>query len=198
MAFVALSAVVICTPGPDTALTVHNTLVGGRTGGVWTAAGVASGQLVWTIAAGLGAASLLRTSQPAFHMLKTLGEVYLCYLGVQSLRAAWSTAGRPADTAKRPTQLGRWRPYRQGLINDLANPKMATFFVSLLPPVHPRTRRPRHGAGRIPAARCAVLRPDIRLAVHLRGGRSKKRCHVTVGHSRLRNRGGAATSAGRG
>jgi threonine/homoserine/homoserine lactone efflux protein len=133
LAFVAVSAVVICTPGPDTALTVRNAIIGGRTGGAWTAAGVATGQLVWTVAASLGAASLLRASQPAFLTLKVIGVAYLLYLGVQSLRAAWTTRARTPDHPKASIQLGRGRAYRQGLLNDLANPKMAAFFISLLP-----------------------------------------------------------------
>jgi threonine/homoserine/homoserine lactone efflux protein len=131
-AFLAVSAVVICTPGPDTALTIRNTVIGGRCGGAWTAAGVATGQLAWTAAASLGAASLLRTSQPAFVALKIIGVAYLLYLGGQSLRAAWSKTAKTVDGAPSPPQR-RGRAYRQGLLNNLANPKMAAFFVSLLP-----------------------------------------------------------------
>ena len=131
-AFLGLSVVVICTPGPDTALTIRNAVLGGRTGGVWTAAGVASGQLVWTVAASLGLATLLRASDPAFLALKVAGVVYLGYLGVQSLRAALSPVGRSTARPVRP-RPARLRSYRQGLVNDLANPKMAAFFVSLLP-----------------------------------------------------------------
>ncbi|MFG1702160.1 LysE family translocator [Nonomuraea sp. M3C6] len=65
-AFVGLSIVVICTPGPDTALTVRNAFSGGRRGGVWTAAGVATGQAAWTVAASLGIAGLIHASEPAF------------------------------------------------------------------------------------------------------------------------------------
>lgn len=63
---VGVSALVICTPGPDTALTIRNTLSGGRRHGVLTGAGVASGQLVWTVAASVGVAGLVKASQPAF------------------------------------------------------------------------------------------------------------------------------------
>lgn len=133
LAFLALSLVVICTPGPDTALTIRNALLGGRSGGVWTAAGVASGQAVWTVAASLGAASLLRASQPAFLALKLVGVAYLLYLGGHAL---WAAVKRQPAQVSRPrtgTKPARWRAYRQGLVNDLANPKMAAFFVSLLP-----------------------------------------------------------------
>ena len=88
MAFVAVSAVVICTPGQDTALTIRNTLAGGRRGGIATAAGVAAGQAVWTIAASAGIVALLSASEPVFRAIKLAGAAYLVYLGAQSLVAA--------------------------------------------------------------------------------------------------------------
>jgi threonine/homoserine/homoserine lactone efflux protein len=86
VAFVPVAAVVICTPGPDTALTVRNALAGGRAAGILTAAGVAIGQGVWTVAASLGLTGLLRASAPAFLALKVAGAAYLIFLGLQSLR----------------------------------------------------------------------------------------------------------------
>jgi RhtB (resistance to homoserine/threonine) family protein len=126
---VGLSVVVICTPGPDTALTVRNAIVGGRSAGVWTAGGVATGQVIWTVAASIGVASLLSASEPAFVTLKVLGTGYLIYLGVQSLRAARSAKEEvPVHERRR-----EGRAFRQGLLNDLGNPKMAAFFLSMLP-----------------------------------------------------------------
>jgi threonine/homoserine/homoserine lactone efflux protein len=133
IAFVGLSIVVICTPGPDTALTVRNAIVGGRAGGAWTAAGVATGQAVWTVAASFGLAGLLAASEPAFVALKLLGAGYLLYLGAQSLRAAWSARAMPPDDDVRRVRLAPARAFRQGLLNDLGNPKMAGFFLSMLP-----------------------------------------------------------------
>jgi threonine/homoserine/homoserine lactone efflux protein len=138
-AFLALSAVVICTPGPDTALTVRNALIGGRSGGVWTAGGVAAGQAIWTGAASLGVATLLHASEPAFIALKLAGAAYLVYLGVMSLRSAWSGRSRHGLDAPRAA-LTPARAFRQGLLNDLGNPKMAAFFTSLLPQVVPAGR----------------------------------------------------------
>lgn len=125
--FVLLAAVVICTPGPDTALTVRNTLLGGRGNGLRTAAGVASGQALWTLAASAGIAGLVAASQPVFDALRIVGALYLVWLGVQAFRAA---AGRDAHEAPRG---GSRAGYRQGLLSNLANPKMAVFFTSLLP-----------------------------------------------------------------
>ncbi len=133
LAFVAVAAVVICTPGPDTALTVRNVLAGGRRAGVSTAAGVAIGQLIWTLAAGLGLATVLRASQLAFEVLRLVGAAYLIFLGAQAL---WSAVRgpRPAERAGGSGPILTLRTaLRQGLLSNLANSKMVAFFLSLLP-----------------------------------------------------------------
>ncbi len=125
--FVLLAAVVICTPGPDTALTVRNTLLGGRGNGFRTAAGVATGQALWTLAAAAGVAALVAASQPVFDALRLVGAAYLVWLGLRALTAA---VRRPRhDRTPRGSAAG----FRQGLLSNLANPKMAVFFTSLLP-----------------------------------------------------------------
>lgn len=125
--FVLVAAVVICTPGPDTALTLRNTLLGGRGNGLRTAQGVAVGQALWTLAASAGAAALVAASQPVFVAVRVVGAAYLVWLGLQSLRMA--VRGRSAEVAPRGSSAG----FRQGLLSNLASPKMAVFFTSLLP-----------------------------------------------------------------
>ncbi|MFC7547939.1 LysE family translocator [Plantactinospora sp. GCM10030261] len=141
IAFVGVSLIVICTPGPDTALTVRNALAGGRRSGVWTAAGVATGQAVWTVAASLGIASLIQASEPVFLTMKYLGAAYLIYLGIQSLLAARRAGPAGLAAAGPAVDRTRGRSLSQGLINDLANPKMAAFFLSLLPQFAPADQR---------------------------------------------------------
>ena len=134
LAYLGISLVVIVTPGQDTALTIRNTLVAGRGTGVRTAAGVASGQLVWAIAASTGLAALLAASEPAFDALKLAGAAYLVVLGLGALRDAIRGGAAPADRA---TTDDRRRGFRQGLISNLGNPKMAVFFTGLLPQFAP-------------------------------------------------------------
>jgi threonine/homoserine/homoserine lactone efflux protein len=126
LAFLGVSLVVIVTPGQDTALTIRNTLQGGRAAGIRTAAGVALGQTAWALAAAAGVTALLRASEPAFLALRIAGAAYLVWLGALALRAALrgSAACLPAR---------RGAPLRQGLLSNLGNPKMAIFFTSLLP-----------------------------------------------------------------
>ena len=122
-AFVGISAIVICTPGPDTALVVRNTLFGGRVNGVRTAAGIVLGIALWTLAASAGIAALVAASRPLFDALRFLGAAYLIWLGLSMLRR-----GRRAEIAARPGA-----GFRQGLLSNLGNPKIAVFFTSLLP-----------------------------------------------------------------
>ena len=136
VAFVAVSAVVICTPGQDTALTIRNTLAGGRRSGVATAVGVAAGQAVWTVAASAGVVALLTASEPVFRALKLVGAAYLVYLGVQSLWAAFTRTAHE-HRLRSGTPLTPGRALRQGLLSNLGNPKMAVFFASLLPQFAP-------------------------------------------------------------
>jgi threonine/homoserine/homoserine lactone efflux protein len=122
-AFVGISAIVICTPGPDTALVVRNTLFGGRVNGVRTAAGIVLGIAIWTLAASAGVAALVAASRPLFDALRFLGAAYLIWLGLSTLRR-----GHRAEIASRPGT-----GFRQGLLSNLGNPKIAVFFTSLLP-----------------------------------------------------------------
>lgn len=127
-AFLGVSAVVIVTPGQDTALTIRNTLLGGRRAGVGTAFGVVGGQLAWALATSAGLAALLLASAPLFTAIRLAGAAYLVVLGAQALAAA--VRGRPHQDR---IHRRRSSAVRQGLLSNLGNPKMAVFFTSLLP-----------------------------------------------------------------
>jgi threonine/homoserine/homoserine lactone efflux protein len=133
-AFLGISAVVIMTPGQDTALTIRNTLLGGRPAGFATALGVAVGQASWTMAASVGLTALLVASEFAFAAIRMIGAGYLVYLGTHTL---WSAIrpGRAADRVgdSRAVAMTPRKALRQGILSNLGNPKMAIFFSSLLP-----------------------------------------------------------------
>jgi len=128
LAFLGVSALVIVTPGQDTALTIRNTLFGGRAAGVCTAVGVSAGQAVWTMCTSVGIGALLVASEPAFLALKLAGAAYLIYLGVQALLHRGKTFAPASGGGVR--SMGA---LRQGLLSNLGNPKMLAFFTSLLP-----------------------------------------------------------------
>src|SRR5260221_3330487 len=134
LAFLGISILVIVTPGPDTAMTIRNALLGGRAGGIATALGVAAGQAIWALATSAGMVALLVASEPVFEAVKLAGAAYLIYLGVHALIGAL----RPARTAAAagavaPRPLRPATAVRQGVLSDLGNPQMAAVF-SILPP----------------------------------------------------------------
>jgi RhtB (resistance to homoserine/threonine) family protein len=136
LAFVGVAFAIIATPGPDTAMTIRNTLLGGRAGGVFTALGVATGLTIWALATSAGIVALLLASEPLFLAVKYAGAAYLVYLGIQALRDALrpsGSAGGQAAVVLPARRLTRRAAFRQGLISDLSNPKIAVFFPSLLP-----------------------------------------------------------------
>lgn len=130
-AFVGISVLVIVSPGQDTALTIRNSLLGGRRPGCLTALGVSAGQAVWALATSVGLAALIVAFEPAFLALKLAGAAFLVYLGTQALLAA--LRGGHVERAGSGGSLGSGAAFRQGVVSNLGNPKMAVFFTSLLP-----------------------------------------------------------------
>ena len=137
LAFIGVSALVIMTPGPDTAVTVRGAFAGGRASGIWTALGVASGQMLWSSATSVGLVAVLTASEPLFLTLKYVGAAYLIFLGAQALRAAARPGSDTNDLAASSVPPTRWAALTRGLLSDLGNPKMAVFFASLLPQFAP-------------------------------------------------------------
>jgi threonine/homoserine/homoserine lactone efflux protein len=133
LAFAAVAAVVIVTPGQDTALVVRNTLAGRRAAGLATALGVSAGQAVWALATSAGLAALIVASEQVFVGLKLVGAAYLVFLGAASLLRAATRRPGPASRGSRTAPLRPCAAFRQGALSNLANPKMAVFFTGLLP-----------------------------------------------------------------
>ena len=132
LAFLGVSLLVICTPGQDTALTIRNTLAGGRRSGVATAAGVAAGQATWTVATSAGLAVLLTASAPLFFAVRIAGAAYLVYLGIKTLSSP--LVGRWREAPVGPPVATERIAFAQGYLSNLSNAKMVAFFISLLPP----------------------------------------------------------------
>ena len=131
IAWVALSALLIATPGPDTALIIRNALAAGPRASTMSALGVAVGTLVWVTASAVGVGLLLERSSTAFTILKLAGAAYLCYLGLRSLfSSAPEDSAVAAGDKSRLTLRGAWA---QGLVSNLLNPKTGAFFVTVMP-----------------------------------------------------------------
>jgi threonine/homoserine/homoserine lactone efflux protein len=130
LAWVALSALIIATPGPDTALIIRNALAGGPRASTMSALGVAMGILAWASAATLGVGVLLERSSTAFTILKLAGAAYLVYLGARSLLSKSHDNASAVGSGSTLSDRGAWG---QGLVSNLLNPKTGAFFVTVMP-----------------------------------------------------------------
>jgi threonine/homoserine/homoserine lactone efflux protein len=125
--FVVVAAVLTVTPGLDMALVTKNALARGLRGGVTSALGIATGCFAWGVASGIGIAAIVAASTSAFTALRLVGAAYLIFLGAQAIR---STFGRRSEEPA-PRRAGS--PFRQGLVTNLLNPKIAVFYTTVLP-----------------------------------------------------------------
>jgi threonine/homoserine/homoserine lactone efflux protein len=133
-AFLAVSILVIVTPGPDTLITIRSALAGGRACCVATAIGVATGQIIWALATSMGLIALLLASELVFNVIKLAGAAYLVWLGVYAIaQALRSNVTDTRDNRIAGERLQRMQAFRYGLFSNLGNPKMAVFFASVLP-----------------------------------------------------------------
>ena len=127
------------SPGPDLIYVLSRTVAQGTKVGLASAAGLWTGAFVHVLAAAFGLSAILMTSSRAFTAVKYAGAVYLIYLGVQALRSRDQGFRPSADKVPKVTA---WQAFRQGILVDLLNPKVAFFFMAFLP----QFVRPDHGS----------------------------------------------------
>ena len=128
LSFFGLSLLLGLTPGPDNLFVLMQSATQGRRAGLLVTLGLCTGLLGHTAAVALGLAALLAASPAAFGALKLAGAAYLLYL-------AWGAWRAPAtlSTPDEPPALQPWRLYGRGVLMNLSNPKVAIFFLALLP-----------------------------------------------------------------
>jgi threonine/homoserine/homoserine lactone efflux protein len=129
LAFLGIAIVLTVTPGPDMALVARVVFGRGRVAAWFTSLGVVTGHLLWGLASALGLAAILNASATLYTILRLLGATYLIWLGVQAI---FSRSAK-REEARVPQVSNKVGAYRQGLINDLLNPKVGAFYTTLLP-----------------------------------------------------------------
>jgi threonine/homoserine/homoserine lactone efflux protein len=127
--FIATAVVLVITPGQDTFFILGRSLSGGRSAGIAAALGISAGSVLHTFAAALGLSALLATSPHAFMAVKFAGAAYLIYIGARAL--ASRASGLPGEESGGAG--GRWAAFRSGIVSNLLNPKVALFFLALMP-----------------------------------------------------------------
>ena len=136
---------IILLPGPNSLFVLSVATARGVRAGYQGAMGVFLGDSILLALVGLGAAGLLRTYPALFMVVKYAGAVYLGWVGVNLLRAAWVrwrsgpsdfSADVPPEQSTPPA--GMQRPFRRALVISLLNPKailfLLSFFVQFIDP----------------------------------------------------------------
>lgn len=126
--FVVSAVILLVTPGPAVLYIVARSIDQGRLAGLVSVLGISVGTLVHVAGAALGVSAILVSSALAFTVVKTAGALYLVYLGIQKLRTPVERA-QVETVAAQP--LGPI--FRQGVIVNLLNPKLALFFFAFIP-----------------------------------------------------------------
>lgn len=128
-AFVLASTLLGLAPGPDNLFVLTQSALYGRRAGVLITLGLCTGLMVHTALVALGVAAVLTTLPAAFTALKIGGACYLLYLAWQ----AFTAQAAPVDARGGASTLTGGRLYRRGIVMNLANPKVALFFLAFLP-----------------------------------------------------------------
>jgi threonine/homoserine/homoserine lactone efflux protein len=126
--FVAAGVALNLAPGPDTLYILARSGAGGTRAGIASALGIAGGSVLHTLAAALGLSAILASSALAFAVVKYVGAAYLVWLGVRLLLQKGSA---PDAVALQGADVRA--AFRQGLLTNVLNPKVALFFLAFLP-----------------------------------------------------------------
>ena len=127
--FAGASLGLALTPGPDMLYVLSRAIAQGRLAGLVSVAGVLSGCTLHALAAALGLSELFRAAPLAYDVVRVVGAGYLLWLAWQAFRpgAAGLAPGTPA-LRQAPAAI-----FRQGLLTNLLNPKVALFYLALFP-----------------------------------------------------------------
>jgi len=128
-----VAGLAMVSPGPNHAVTLKHGLLGSRRAGIWSAVGVAAGNLVHVVLSLLGLAVIVSRSVLLFSVLKWFGAAYLIYLGLKSLRAGRydATGSAQAGQASGAGGIDAARAFRSSFLVSVLNPKVTLFYLVL-------------------------------------------------------------------
>ena len=124
----ALALVASISPGPDTLVVAGHAARNGLRAGLAAAAGIVAGGLWYMLLFGFGFLRLLNAWPMLFLIVKICGALYLAFLGVKLLIGAVKAETRHPE---KPLDLSA--PFRQALLTNALNPKVALFYLAVLP-----------------------------------------------------------------
>lgn len=158
LSYVSVTFLLVITPGATTAVVVRSALAGGTRAGIATASGAAVANAIIAIAAGLGLSVLLQRFPVILFAIRLAGACFLLWLACVNFARAWRPLARPLDSPNRGAER-EGSPFRQGVMVNLLNPPIITFYL-VLPTFLPA------GAGRGAYAVLAAIHVSMAFVVH--------------------------------
>jgi len=143
MGFIAAGIVLNLTPGADTMYILTRSISQGRKAGIYSVLGITTGGLIHTVFASLGLSIILAQSATAFAIVKYVGVIYLVYLGIKMIIDKKNSFDHNNQGIEK---LNFRKIYRQGVLTNVLNPKVALFFLAFLP----QFINPDYAAGALP------------------------------------------------
>ncbi len=128
LVFATASVALALAPGPDNIFVLTQSALNGRVAGLMVTLGLMTGVFIHTAFVAVGVAAIFQTSALAFTALKVVGAAYLVYLAVKAFRA-----GAQDLTSENAPKRSLPRLYGTGVVMNVTNPKVAIFFLALLP-----------------------------------------------------------------
>ena len=135
IAFAAIAALVVVSPGPATFLLLKNTPVQGRRAGLLNTAGIVAAVLSHAALSLLGVSAIILASPTGFAVLKLTAAAYLSYLGFVALRDAWRGTDYSArlDSRAQRQSVSAAAAFTEGWLTNILNPKPSMFYLSVFP-----------------------------------------------------------------
>lgn len=125
--FLAVSFVLLVTPGPDVAFIVATGVTEGRRPALWASVGISLAMFVHSVLAAAGVAAIVAASPMAFDVIRFGGAAYLIYLAIKSFRSV------PMQATAHATSRSLMRNFQRGFLTNLLNPKAILFSSVFLP-----------------------------------------------------------------
>jgi len=129
-AFILAAIILNITPGADTIYILTRSISQGQRAGIISVFGIVSGAFILVILAVFGLSAILAKSTVIFTIVKSIGAIYLMYMGIQILA---QKSNLRLNSFEKKQDIEESKLYKQGLLTNLLNPKVALFFLSLLP-----------------------------------------------------------------
>lgn len=127
--FAGAALLLVLTPGPNMIYLISRSICQGRNAGIISLFGVIVGFVIHMLAAAIGLSSIFLVVPLAYEILKWAGALYLLWLAWQAVKPG---ARSPFEPKNLPPDSAR-RLFTMGFLTNVLNPKVAIFYLSLLP-----------------------------------------------------------------